>query len=297
MRYLECSLFTILLLLVGGLPRVVSAQNTGPPEAVVKLANDIKLGVQAYGGVEHRNQTILPLQRQSLTYIQRPVSGDLSYSILYGGVGASLRIRGAEIGVSIQRDMDRKDWIQFRSGGNAFPYSFSSGASTLHAEYLAFGWIGVGVLYRRRDLWLDTGGLSFRLNGETVDPDVLFGGRQEWTTYAIYAPFRVEWNGVQFYGRAGLSVWGTGSESYTTGFLAYQSPSNPGRMTLEGVETPPALDPKGGESVRAQFGRVGAAVPVWGTMIRAGVGVSRTHVPDLSTTWSYDARLEVGLPF
>jgi len=43
-------------------PEESSAQNTGAPETVVEVINNVNQGVQVQGGVQHRRQTVQPIK-------------------------------------------------------------------------------------------------------------------------------------------------------------------------------------------------------------------------------------------
>jgi len=134
-----------------GTPVQLAAQNTDPPntiEKVISVVNEVKLGLQVRGGVRGARQEMVPLTTRSLEYLQRPVSGTLSYSVRYYGAGLALRFRGAEVAAAFRQGGEigaSTHWLQFRDGTDAVPFTPSFGRTTLRAEYLAFGWVGVGV--------------------------------------------------------------------------------------------------------------------------------------------------------
>ena len=275
------------------------AQNTGAPEAVVEIVNDVKLGVQVQGGVKQRNQDVLPLVNRSYEYLQRPVRGELSHTTPYYGGGMALRARGAEVtftywqGDGVQSSAHS---FQFEDGTQAFPYrtNFYSGWE-VRAEYFILDWIGVGGAYRHSEFSLRSKS-SFRLNGERIRPRfTLFTGSVNRSAYSLYAPLRQDWGPVRLFGRAGISL-GTGKDRYLTDFALFQSPEDPSQEVLE-PEQRPRTTFRQSVTLNTQFGQVGVEVPVRVATVRASVEVERLHVPDRTKTWSYDLQLEIGIPF
>lgn len=298
--------FWILFVAVGvaATPVQLAAQDPNPPNAVEKIiavVNDVKLGLQVHGGVRAIQQEALPLNRRSVTYLQRPVAGTLTYSVLQYGAGLALRFRGAEVAVAYRHGGEvGSHWLQFRDGTDAIPLTPSYGRATLRAEYFVFDWVGVGVAVHRSGSTLScSSSCNFRVNGVEVRED-LFEARSSRATYSVYVPVRRRWGPVRLFGRVGASLLGRSQfETYRSDFARYQNPEQPGEPTDASAPTfgvASSESPK--PEVYRQFGRAGVGVPL-GDMVtvRAFVGVERLSVSDLTKTWAYDVRLEVGLPF
>lgn len=282
-----------------GVPERGVAQNTGAPDALIKVLNDVKLGVQLKGGAQYRRRNVIPYQRQTFPYRKRRVEGTVSHSVPYYGVGVTLKTRGARAAFTylLGHGVQSAHWLQFREGGNAIPYEPKLSDWAIRAEYFVFDWIGVGASYQSRNASIDQSH-DTPIDGDVIGA-VLFGATILQTAYSAYMPFQKKWKGLRFFGRMGASVYGRVFESYTSSFVKYQSKENPGYTTIQNPSAPTSAGSELGtrDPMSIQFGRVGVEVPVGQTAVRTIVGVERTHVPDLSTTWSYDVQLEVGLPF
>lgn len=288
------------------IPLQLAAQDPDPPDTVEKITavvNEVKLGLQVRGGVRAIRQEALPLRHRDVAYLQRPVTSTLSYSVLQYGVGLTLRFRRAEVAASYRHGGEigsSTHWVQFRDGTDAVPFTPSVGRATLRAEYLAFDWVGVGVAVHRSSNTLScSSSCAFRVNGVEVRED-LFEARSSRTTYSVYVPVQRQWGPVRLFGRVGASLLGHSQfETYRSDFARYQNPEQPGKPTGPSAPTfgvASSESPK--PNVHRQFGRAGVGIPL-GDMVtvRALVEVERLSVPDLTKSWAYDARLEVGLPF
>lgn len=288
--------FVLIVCIVTGAPMNLVAQNTGPPKGVVDVINEVELGMQVHGGVQYRNQTAIPFRERTLNYLQRPVSGDMSFTMPYYGVGVALRARGATLTFTYQfgDGVQSGHWIQFRGGGTAIPFKPDFKDWSIRAAYFVTDWIGLGLIYRDQSVDLRQS-FDSRINGEIVR-SVLFNANSDQGRVTGYIPIQRQWGSVRFFGRFGASIFGVADEYYGASFIMYQSPDNPGRVTVQDPDGPVGFE-KTGSSLNTQFGRVGTEVPVWQTTLRASVGVERLAVPDWTRTWSYDVHMEVGLPF
>lgn len=275
-----------------------AAQNTGAPEALVEFVNEVKLGVQVEGGVRQHDLDVLPLTNRSYKYLQRPVRGELSHATPYYGIGLALRARGAEVSAAYwQGDgmQPSQHWLRFRDGSRAFPYSlrFYDGWA-VQAEYFILDWVGIGAAYRSSG-YSFVSASSFRLDGEKINPQyTLFSGNLNRDQYTLYAPLQREWGGVRFFGRVGASM-GRAKDFIYTDFVLFQYPEDP-RRTAPREEVPRTTFTQN-RTLRTQFGRAGVEVPIWGVAVRASAQVRRSYVPDRRKSWSYDVRVEAGLPF
>lgn len=287
-------LITLIFLLIFS---PAAAQNTGAPEKLVAFINDAQLGVQVRGGVKQNYHDVLPLIDRTKKYLQRPVSGNLSYAVPYFGVGVALRARGAEVAASYRQGQKARSSFRFQGGPRAFSYEATGYTEwKLRAEYFVRDWIGAGVAYDHSGITIGSTG-SFPFNGQQTSQQSirLFTGTSYQNTYSLYVPLRQKWGPIRFFGRIGAAL-GTGDDKYNTDFVYYQSPENPNEE-LDSEEVPRESFNNKSATANAQFGQVGVAVPVWRTTIRTSVEAKRMHVPDRTTTWSYDVQLEVGLPF
>lgn len=290
--WLPVVLFTAMTLVTGE----VRAQKDGPPETVVKLVNEMKLGVQAYGGVQHLDQTVLPLQNRNLEYLRKSVSGELPYTMPYYGVGIGLRLKKARIAFTyrIGNGVQPKQWIRFEDGADAIPYRLDYDHWSIRAEYFVFDWIGAGIAFRNQKVRFDQV-VGVRINGKTVS-STLFSGRAEQNVFSAYLPLQKTVGKVRLFGRAATSVAGNARDFYSADFVRYQSPDFPDRPT-PGAPNKQTRFKTTDEPVALQHVRLGGATPVWGLIVRVSTGVKRLNVPERATTWSYDVQLEVGLPF
>ncbi len=281
-------LHVLTLLSVFLTPGSLFAQNSGAPRALVELVNDVKLGVQVLGGVEQHDQDVLPITNQSFEYLQRPVRGGLSHAIPYYGIGLALQVRGAEVSVAYRQGdgiQSSNHWFRFEDGTRAFPYTIRFyNEWNVQAEYFILDWIGVGAAYH----------LSSHMVHDSKSS--LFSGSLSRINYSLYVPLRQEWGPIRIFGRVGAAL-GDGNDSYYLDFRAFQSPETPDEPSFEPEEAPRTFFEETSATMNAQFGRVGVEVPIWGAAVRPSVGVERLHVPSRTTAWSYDVRVEMGLPF
>jgi len=89
MERIRVLFFLFLFFFYGGAADLM-AQNTDTPNAVRNVIDEVELGVQVNGGVQLRRRTLQPLQERTLNYLKKPVSGALSHSVPYYGVGVAL---------------------------------------------------------------------------------------------------------------------------------------------------------------------------------------------------------------
>lgn len=294
-----------------GMPLQAEAQSDGSPEAIIELINEVKLGLQVRGGIRRAQQEALPLKNQTVEYLQRPMSGELSYSVPYYGVGLALRFRGVEVAAAVRAGGDgiaptRR--LQFRDGTDAIPFRPSYNAAVVRAEYFAFDWVGVGAMYQGSGTQISSGcpDCSFQINGTTIDQEgaigskQLFRARSSQDTYSLYVPVQKAWRGIRFFGRIGASVFARSRrETYRPNFARYRDPEQPREPTDASA---PTFGVRADESpkpdVRRQFGRVGVGIPLGDLVtVRALFRAERLSVSGLTKTWSYEVGMEVGVPF
>jgi hypothetical protein len=120
------------------------AQNTGTPDAVKELINDVELGVRVNGGIQFRRRDLQPLQERTLNYLKKPVSGELSHSVPYYGVGVALRGYEAKLVFSFQfgNGVQTAHWVPYQDGSEAIPYEPNPREWSLRAQYFVTDWVG-----------------------------------------------------------------------------------------------------------------------------------------------------------
>ena len=298
MSLLRILFITLVSSFVWGGTTGLLAQNTGAPDMVKNVINNIDLGVRVNGGVQFRRRDLQPLQERTLDYLKKPVSGALSHGVPYYGVGVALRGYGAKLTFVFQSGsgVQRVHWVQFEDDSNAIPYEPNFQTWSLRAQYFVTDWVGVGLSYRWKSDNLDQSAET-PIKGERV------GGGLFWVSsrrklMSLYLPVQKEWGRVRLFGRIGSSVFGRTNEFYSTFFVRYQLPDHPGRPNVDPRQTGTPIQFDGNQqSLNAQFARAGVEAPLWQTSVRGSFEVERLAVPDWTTTWSYGVRLEVGLPF
>jgi len=283
------------LAFVWGAPSELAAQNTGAPDVVRDVVEEVELGVQVNGGVQFRRQALFPFQKRTFNYQTQSVSGKLFHSVRHYGVGVALRGYGAKLAFAYQLGdgVQSVHWIPFEKGGKAIPYKPTYRKWSLQAQYFVTDWIGVGLSYRSQVDKLNHN-TETPINGEVVGGGLL-STKSRRKRVSLYVPAQWEWGQVRLFGRIGSSVFGRANEYYYAGFVRYQSPDQPGRVTNVDPDVKYKLD--GDQSANVQFARVGVEGPLWGTRVRGSFGIERLAVPDWTTTWSYGVQVEVGLPF
>jgi len=285
-----------LLLLFALLSLDAVAQNTPAPDAVIHLVNEAELGVQVDAGVQYRNQTAVPIERETLEYLTRPVRGQMTYVLPYYGAGVTIRFRRAELAFAyhVSDGVEREHWLRFQDGARAIPFTPSTRRWVLRTQYFVLDWIGAGVQVGRERVRLEQQYPS-NINGQLVS-SALFSANAGRKVISAYVPVRRTMGRFTIFGRLGTSILSSGTETYFTDFVRKQSPENPGRPTVQDSDARLQFgsnDP----SITAQFGRAGIEFPAWQTTIRTTVQVERLSVSDLTKTWTYDLKFEVGLPF
>jgi len=185
--------------------------------------------------------------------------------------------------------------VQFEDDSNAIPYEPNFQAWSLRAQYFVTDWIGVGLSYRWKRDNLDQSAET-PIMGERVGGG-FFSVSSRRKLMSLYVPVQKEWGRVRLFGRIGGSVFGEANEAYGSFFVRYQDPENLEHNLNPGQVDAPIRFEGSAKSMNVQFARAGVEVPLWQTSVRGSFGVERLAVPDWTTTWSYDVRLEVGLPF
>lgn len=297
MKSARVLLLVFLFSSIWGISSDLLAQNTNTPDVVRDVIAEVELGIRVNGGVQFRRRNLRPLQEQSLDFLTQAVSGELSHSVRYYGVGVALRGYGATLAFTgrFGNGVQAVHWVPFEDGRRAIPYEPNYQEWSLRAQYFVTNWIGGGLSYRWKRDNLDQSSET-PINGERV-ASALFGVRSRRALMSLYVPVQKEWGRVRVFGRIGSSVFGRTNETYNTFFVRHQSPENPERnLNPDQVDAPIRFDGDQ-QSMNVQFARVGGEVPVWGTSLRGSFGVERLSVPDWTTTWSYDVQLEIGLPF
>lgn len=296
-RYLSALL--ILTFFVGSVENS-RAQNKEPPkelDSIIKIANSIKMGLQIDGEVQSRNWTVADIEKESLTFLNRPVDGGFSFAMPVYGVGLSLRYSEAEVAFSFQdgSGVQFRHWVQFQDDSDAFPFRPNYRNWSFRAEYFFSDWVGVGTIYQQESISISPI-TPFRVQDDTID-DIMLSGGSDVTEVALYVPVRRKWNGIRFFGRVGSSLFGQAQGGYFLPFVQYQDPDQPARKTnQQGAFWRQAENDASG-SPNHQFARVGVEIPVWQTTIRPVLEVERLQVPGFTKTWSYNVQVEIGLPF
>ena len=153
-----------------------------------------------------------------------------------------------------------------------------------HVEYTPTVWRGLAI----------GGGVSYHHRGESLvsagNGD--YGGiRTESTTnfFSLYVPARYQFEWGAIHAKVGTSLFGNHESEYFLG-IAYSNPPEPGNL-----ETP--LWTFEDANPRAWSAEAGAAVPLYGFMVHAGLHVKRLWVEGGYTETIGGLKLQIGLPF
>lgn len=237
----------------------------------------------------------MPIQERSLSFLNLPVDGSVSFEMPFYGVGLSLRGYGAEVAFTFEdgSGLQSRHWVHFRDGEKALPYRPTYRRLSLRAEYRFLDWTGIGVVYQRESTGLSPPS-SFRIRDATID-NIMFSGGPDVTDVSLYLPMSQEWKGIRWFGKIGGSVFEHTRSGYFLEFVQFQNPQTPNRETT--TRGGGWSEPHDSRPPSRRFVQAGAEIPVWTGTLRPMVEVERLSVPDDTKIWTYTAQLEIGLPF
>ena len=288
----------ILLLSVLALPaRAQDQPSPGPPEALVELVEDVRLGVRISGGFFHSNLSVAPIGERGLRFLGRPVSSEFSFTTPVYGVSAGLRAGRIELFGAYRTNMGLRpeNGLRLQSGATAVPATYKTRQWKIRGQYFVFDNVGLGVVYRD-DLTALRQVFPSMIAGEEVSRG-LFSGSSNRQTLSLFVPARLRLGDqTTLFGKVGASVYGTGRDYYSSTFSGLQKdPRGRGLYVPPGAPLPP-VSVKDAD-VNRQFARLGIEHPFFGMTWRFMLRAERVSVGDVSEEWRGGVRLQVGLPF
>lgn len=281
------------------LPLSAAAQPE-PPD----FLEEITLTARFHFGAQNIRQTLRPIARENLQFLDRPVDPTIRYRAApYYGVSAGLRFRGAEL------------FGMLRTDGGFYPkgtFTGTGGREMFHAEsvalqggarlqYFILEHIGAGLKYRESNITVSAYSAHKVDEGErpVVYKTLLYRSKRRYRALSLYVPLRYAVGPqLSLDGRIGLAL------TVQPMRVSYDLSYAPLKRAPEGEDRKFDYDPtfKGQtqfntQKMNLQFGEIGLTYRGLGLPLRLAFEVERIGAPRISELWKTGFNLRLGLPF
>lgn len=258
------------------------------------FVNELEMEVRLQVGAFRWSHSAPPLIHESIRFLKRPVSGNLSFTTALFGIGGALRYKGLEVRMATHNNsgLSPTSYLYWQTGQRALPLRPEFQTWAVKGRYWLTDWYGFGAGYTSHltTFWPK---IPAQINGIQTDRE-LFSSTVTWNSITFFIPLRYNLHPLSVSAAAGVSIYGSSRQHYEIGFAGDgESAITRTQQEVDGQD----IEYESETHLRRQFIQIGLAYPVLGSIIRLTGSATRVNVPSVRANWLRTVRLEVGRVF